>query len=515
MATRAASLFFKKGRGRQGGPGPQHRGDIEEAQRKHEQRSWLVKGARRVQAGSSPGSHEDADAEFLRGGKGVVARGAASRQARQGISSQYGRTRKGLEGFKMLVSANAQELGYCFDLCTESGLRIYLKENRRMDDDFGFERAPRSYNATNNPPGANSGDESGGSPQPTPTPLALRLKCNGCGATSLSLFEVDQEASSASTISNEQSGTKPEPDQKDNDETASKNVEDAKPKPKCRIGRYVQRPGRDKELVDDTEWDRPSDPARDRGYAIVLDEEVNYDFFRNETNRKELLTLVSPALVEAFQTVVKHFPGISLNSGKVTLTEPYAPLFFYHEELQKLADEDGNQELKDDLVWLTEFYCTRVKPAHDIIKQDQAHNTVIFDDLWALFRPGDLVYTLDDFGETAIHVLDATEYREGDQGLQDTYSIHRYPRFTADLWSITWDRATGLFQRIILTRSIKGYSDARPIAALPFYPLAHYPGDQDALCAMLQKRGRMWKKLVSEPASCKFYEGPAPRTLVT
>jgi len=329
-------------------------------------------------------------------------------------------------------------------------------------------------------------------------PMALRLRCDDCGKSSLSLFEVEANGTSAQA--------KKDLEKKKDGDCDGKIDESKAP---CRIGRYVRvKKGEDKKLIDDSEWKRPPDPARDRGYAIVVEEKINYDYYGNETSRKELLTLVSPALVTAFNGVVKHFPGIGLNGGKVTVTAPYAPLFFYYDELRKLADSDENPGLKDDFLHLTDFYSRRVKPAHDVIKQDQADNLVIFKDLWALFRPGDLVYTLDDFGEPTIHMLDATEYRPGER-VQENYSIQRFRRFSADLWSVTWDRASGLFQRVTLTRSIKSFSDARPISSLPFYPLSHYRGDTDALRLTLQKRGRSWKKLVSEPASCKDYDGPA------
>jgi len=344
-------------------------------------------------------------------------------------------------------------------------------------------------------------------------PIELRLKCDGCGTSSFTVLPVEKveangplEGPPPAAPAKSPAQPSPKNDADESDEKSSKPVQ----KPHSRIGRYVRvKKGEDKELVDDTEWKQPPDPARDRGYAIVIEDKINYDWYGNETSRKELLTLVSPTLVNAFHRVVKHFPGIGLNGGKVTLTSPYAPLFFYFDDLLKLADNDDDKELKDDLVHLTEFYSRRVKPTHDIIKQDQAQGNVIYKDLWSLFRPGDLVYTLDSFGEPTIHMLDATEYRAGERGMQNQYSIQRFPRFSADLWSITWDRATGLFQRVVFTRSIKSFSDSRPISALPFFPLKHYQGDLDALHIKLQQRGRLWKKLVSEQASCKFYDGPA------
>ncbi|KAK0616618.1 P-loop containing nucleoside triphosphate hydrolase protein [Immersiella caudata] len=338
------------------------------------------------------------------------------------------------------------------------------------------------------------------SPKPS-----FRLRCDGCGKTSLSL-EVQGNVAPQPAKGGGKDDKKAA-DKKKTDENGEKEREQKKPR--CRIGRYARlKKGEEKELIDDTEWKRAPDPAKDRGYAIVVEEKVSYDYYGNEKSRKELLTLVSPALVSAFTTVVKHFPNIGMNGGKVTLTAPYAPLFFYYDKLQEFAEKEGNDDLKDDLDSLADFYARRVKPAHDTIKQDQADNVVIFKDLWALFRPGDLVYTLDAFGEPTIHMIDATEYRYG-QRTQENYSIQRFRRFSADLWSVTWDRASALFQRVIVTRSIKTFSDARPICSLPFYPLSHYRGDLDALRATLQGRGRAWKKLVSEPASCKYYEGPA------
>ncbi|KAK5656929.1 hypothetical protein OQA88_3451 [Cercophora sp. LCS_1] len=340
---------------------------------------------------------------------------------------------------------------------------------------------------------------------------AFRLRCDGCGESSFSLDADENLAPLPPRKDDRKSAGDTEGDDEE-DQNGNANKKPDEPKARCRIGRYVRsRKGMGKELIDDTQWQRPPDPARDLNYAIVVEERVTYDFYGNETNRQELLTLVSPALVTAWNKVVRHFPGVGLNGGKVTLQAPYAPLFFYYDELQKLGEDDSgeNAGLKDDLLHLADFYSRRIKPQHNVIKQDQADNLATFKDLWALFRPGDLVYTLDHFGEPTIHILDATEYRTGNRSHVMNFSITRFPRFTADLWSMTFDRATGLFQRVILTRSIKTFSDARPISSLPFYPLSRYNGDIEQLRAALQKRGRSWKKLVSEPPSCKFYDGPA------
>ncbi|KAK4224660.1 putative atpase aaa+ type core [Podospora fimiseda] len=282
-----------------------------------------------------------------------------------------------------------------------------------------------------------------------------------------------------------------------------------------RIGRFVKK-GTDRVLVDESNWKDTSNRSEDGKYAILVDDKVRVDWEGNEIERKQELTIVSIPLVKAFVSVVRYYPGISLGGNEIVLTAPYAPLFFYYDDLSKIVQEkeDSSPELKQDFKVLAHFYTRWVKQSHDDIRTRIQKGVVLFEDLWAVFRPGDFVYSLDELGEPCLHGLGAGEYRRAENSGYQEYSIRRFKRFSVDLWNVTWDKAGGVFQRITATRSIRIYSEARKISSLPFYPLSPYyaEGNQnkiDALLDTLKERGNKWKGLVSEKPACQLYQGAA------
>ena len=69
-----------------------------------------------------------------------------------------------------------------------------------------------------------------------------------------------------------------------------------------------------------------------------------------------------------------------------TIAEPYASLFFYYDEISKAA-ENPEFACEEDFGVLAQYYSERILPEHDRIKALLAEGVVLYDDLWALFRP--------------------------------------------------------------------------------------------------------------------------------
>ncbi len=211
--------------------------------------------------------------------------------------------------------------------------------------------------------------------------------------------------------------------------------------------------------------------------------------------------------------MIKYYPGIGLDGGQLSIESPYAPLFFYYDELSKFGEENPDDTYDNDMEALTHFYSSCMKPEGERIKRHLAEGSVLFEDLWALFRPGDMLYAVDESGEPCLQILIAVAFREAQPSPGYSFSIVQSRRLAVDMWRIGWDNATGLFQRVTTTRSIRAFSGSRPITSLPFYPVVHYKGgDAEEIRALkdeLQDRGSKWKGLVSQQASCKHYNGPA------
>jgi hypothetical protein len=287
------------------------------------------------------------------------------------------------------------------------------------------------------------------------------------------------------------------------------------PAPRTRIGRWV----RDESVeggkfVDEADWEA-SPSTTDKTFALTLKEEYYSPYQYSPDGLKMHITL-SPTLQKLVRSVVKFFPGIGLEGSKISFDEPYAVLYFYYDDLRKATELDFDCGGKEDLDCLVRFYEKWVRPEHDEIREMIQHGSIQYNYLWALFRPGDLVYTVDEFGEPRLYMLSTTKYRNPEASSydleEDPFSMRRFHRFALELWSITWVPSTNMFQRLSVVREIRSFDGGCPITTLPLYPVKYYKNrsepDIEVLLSLLEQRGQRWKSLISKPPSCQFYCGP-------
>ncbi|KIM98563.1 hypothetical protein OIDMADRAFT_31347 [Oidiodendron maius Zn] len=248
-----------------------------------------------------------------------------------------------------------------------------------------------------------------------------------------------------------------------------------------------------------------------RRFDIVVKQEKGGD-------KPQRLELVSPYLKRVFRSVVEYFPGATSPNGKVSFVAPFAPLYFYFEEMIKYVHEDREaSEEAEEMEPLNNFYSQRVAPFHNKVREALSDDSVVFDHLWALFRPGDLLYAVDGFGEPRLYVVAATRYPEGLLSLrrrgktreseeEETdvenifpgFQTHR-PTFTVDAWYVEWNSATRTFIRKMTTMTMKCFAGDRNGGC---------EDEIQRLRSSLEERGHTWKSLVSEGPSCRYYEGP-------
>ncbi|KKY29195.1 putative atpase aaa+ type core [Phaeomoniella chlamydospora] len=284
---------------------------------------------------------------------------------------------------------------------------------------------------------------------------------------------------------------------------------------KGRIGHIVKRDDGTEEVIDLASSNASLDNASKNSFALTIVSEKVFPYRMREWERKDRMAILSPPLRELIRRVIKFYPGIGLDASQVTFPEPYGPLFFYLDEICQEAERSVDKGFQEDLDCLLEYYRKHIQQKHLQIRQMFQENIVQFDDLWALFRPGALVYILDKFAQPCLHTIIATGFRdpEGYVDPDEAFTNKRFRRLCVDMWSVTWDPATNLFQRSTTTRTIRAYTGSCPIESLPFYPMNYYKGGSEMaiqeLRGSLEKRGLRWRKLVSGRPSCQLYNGPA------
>jgi len=318
----------------------------------------------------------------------------------------------------------------------------------------------------------------------------------------------------------EQSPPEPSPqEQNTQDQNAAEAQGEQKPQ---LIATRVGRPYTEKGvqyIIDEAQWETVVPKSDfDSRFAILI---------QKGADGKEKLTLASPYLQKVFRAVVKYFPEVVMDNKTICFSEPFAPLYFYGQAMVDYVGKDEDPESQSsraDILPLIYFYEKWVEPYHERVRATQSLGSVIFDHLWALFRPGELLYTLDEFDQPELYMIAACTIRGGPGGGGDSVADilplltglggNSTPtRFIVNAWSIEWDGSTKTFSRKTKSMVIKSFVGTRNITSLDFYPLSHYKGGDEseiaAICNSLEDRGYLWKEMVSETSSCRYHEGPA------
>jgi hypothetical protein len=370
----------------------------------------------------------------------------------------------------------------------------------------------------------------------------IQLRCNSCEKSCFSLISTKEGHSSAlqeekskednitlsdtskdakkkeedgDATSNESGKATPSSDDSD---SKGKGGDDEGETKKLRVGRTIKNDKDKDEVIDEADWDGKSRDNDSAKYALIIGYRRRWSRFLERWKDTEQVAILAKPLVTAIRNTLTYFPGIKLEGLQATFDSPYQALYFYYDELKKLADEETDPAVKPDWDAFTYWYTKHVLPEHTRIRKNHQDGFVLYDDLWALYEPGELIYAEDENGEPNLHFLVATEYREPEyMGLSDTekYSLRRMPRLAAEMWQVAWDNAARIFKRTPKTRTIGTFSGSSRITSLPFYPLRFYAnGDEKAIHSLkeeLRQRGEKWKKLVAaRPSSCS-YDGPARR----
>jgi hypothetical protein len=265
-----------------------------------------------------------------------------------------------------------------------------------------------------------------------------------------------------------------------------------------------------------TSEDKPADDK----YAILA---------QGFLSKIQAVVLRSSYLQMLYHRVADFVPGVSYDNEEVSFGHPFQPLFYYLEDIVRCAEKGKPQataEAKpDDVKTLVRFYDKWIRPAHNKIRANIADGTIKFEDLWAIFKPGEILSTKDELGMPQLFRVAASAYRHGGTDVGDDNGDNSFAaaqaqvfgaslptRFCFDCWQIKWDHSTKKFTRAPSTLTINKFRGTRRITSLPFYPLRHSLSDESSRMEFLQKletRGRAWKKLASGSPVCSQYDGPA------
>jgi len=266
---------------------------------------------------------------------------------------------------------------------------------------------------------------------------------------------------------------------------------------KCAVKNLYQGPGK---RSGESNWvDKYPD---DLGVAAESAETAQYALLirnrRNKDNSKKVLVIdslvvQSPYLKSALAPVFENYPGITTELERLTFNTPFHALIHRWNNLEKAVEEEQDPVTKQHLDLFYQILHTEIKDNIAEIKDVLAHNVITFHLLWAIFPPGDLIFTLDN-GKEACFELKMAQYA----------TTGHSKIFVLTIEQIDWSGTT--FGRSVTNKYITAFDGTKPILQLQQFPFSFHP-NREATRERLISRGKIFQEL--KGYHYKGYEGLA------
>jgi hypothetical protein len=180
------------------------------------------------------------------------------------------------------------------------------------------------------------------------------------------------------------------------------------------------------------------------------------------------------------------------------------------------------QTLRSQLEILTSVYKTFCAADHNEARGLMQNNLITFKNLWAVYKPGELLLSKDQFGEPVLHSFTACAVRSGfnlrnmmTMAMLSPSEIEHALKgpgiWNIDGWSVQWDGSTKTFTRVLKTFVVSYFPGAKTITSIEPYPMKLHTDSHEAedIAIRLKDRGHRWRGLITSRPSCHMYKGPA------
>lgn len=247
----------------------------------------------------------------------------------------------------------------------------------------------------------------------------------------------------------------------------------------------------------------PSESTKFNNEKPVEPKPLELSMFWNGSLR---LAIISPYLRDQFKKVVdvENYHGITLTSSEVLLSSPFGPLFHHIEDMKAntVADPEATAADRNHMDALHYFVTTGWPVSfYNDVRSTIQQELITYDELWALFKPGDLAVSKDPIGTPSLSKITSVKLeQEPNRGYQTEF------RWWVTLVKITWK--AGRFWKFQMKRRIERFADAKKIKELDFYPLAYHDSGDELREAAIQ-RGRAWMTYNKGEPRVMSYEGLA------
>ena len=206
---------------------------------------------------------------------------------------------------------------------------------------------------------------------------------------------------------------------------------------------------------------------------------------------KKKLEIVSPILIDSLAHVSNYGTDVERVDGGLHLYEPFMVLFHNRQQLRILAEDTSNSTpAKEPAKLILDFMqheFADIGQKLDDVESANPSGSITFPDIWMLYPPGTIVYSIEN-GEREAFVVDSIR---GVQKRRPSFvGRSSHTRLDITCWSINYDGE--IYGRVWSTHCILPFHGTKDISALELVPEKYLPEAESVKSALLARGEQFW-----------------------
>lgn len=223
--------------------------------------------------------------------------------------------------------------------------------------------------------------------------------------------------------------------------------------------------------------EEPAENAETAGYALLIRNR------RSRDNSKKLLVIdsivvQSPFLKSTLGSVLKDYPGITTELKRLMFYPPFQPFIHRWDELVNATEKEQDPKIKQHLDLFFETMHGEIKGVIAAKKDLISYNVITFELIWTIFRPGDIIFSLENGKESCCKL------KYGSYSSANSFGLA--------CENVDWSGTK--FGRSTQNKYISSFDGTKPITQLQAFPLAYHP-ERKSIKAKLITRGKKFEEL--------------------
>jgi hypothetical protein len=274
-------------------------------------------------------------------------------------------------------------------------------------------------------------------------------------------------------------------------ESKSQVIEDTTSEPKLEVLRFKETANHYGDQYPEREPDIKStnghNVSENLGNQNVLT--VIREFDERKRFWRKKVEIASPDLIVKYLQNAAHYEtDVETVDKGLHLTEPFMVLFHNREKLTNLAE--GSDPLSDHAKLVVDFMrneCPDTSKKLDDIESANPSGLITWPDIWILYRPGTVLYTIEN-GEREAFVVDSIH---GMQKRRPSFvGRHSHGRIDLICWSVNYDGE--IYGRVWSTHCILPFHGTKEIASLDLVPAQFLPEAETTKQDLIARGKKFW-----------------------